>query len=184
MVEIQGITYIVHPAEGGLVKRVNRVHIWPCVYSPVPAPWRWRKSRVWICQDPGNRLRKSGRWSSFGGGASKKLEHQYNQCPPLTQLNPCHFCYTTNLNQKSQKLNLSLSERQCLHLLHRKAGDIMQGSTHHEPMSMSPTVVSQIASLGTVFFREAVKELSLSFITKPSLMTLTPKQGRVQPGGT
>lgn len=212
VVDVLGTTYTVQPAEGGPVKRVNRVDIRPCVKPPIQTP---RNVTEPICEPEVVMETQSESGNSDGEAEEGVIveEVSFAVNPNLDTGNcPVRDCECESAESESglrevevpvlsqeesesvepesrsdqtscvqapvptvqpkQKLS-SVSRVQPPTPAPRRSKRVNAGThpnPHHEPksvletLSLSPAMVSHIvASLGTVFFREALNEVKNSY---------------------
>lgn len=175
VIEIQGTTHTVEPVEGGPIKRVNRVDLRPCAQVPAPVTHK-RRVELNVERDDMS-MRDAESESSEEGvvlvecsGPSRvesltRAETETEQERRTTEVSPCHpeapagIEFGEDFQEQGGVPVLPTPRRST------RSNVGQHSNPHHEPRSaLSHNAVSQIiANLGTVFFREAVKELRNSY---------------------
>uniref|UniRef100_A0A3B1KCR2 Gypsy retrotransposon integrase-like protein 1 n=1 Tax=Astyanax mexicanus TaxID=7994 RepID=A0A3B1KCR2_ASTMX len=180
VVDIQGTTYSVEPVEGGPMKRVNRVDIRPFVFTPIPTPRKKSnlpRSETTTVND-----------TELDPGCIEEGVVLEEMCVPRLQIEMDRHAVPSNDRTESSPTSVEVGpeaetvesdtgsnlEVHSLPVPSPRRSKITNAghhsNPHHEPRSILESVpldsvtVSQIlSSLGTAFFREAVKEVKKSY---------------------
>ncbi len=173
VIEIQGTTHTVQPVEGGPIRRVNRVDLRPCVHIPGPvAPKRGAEPILEVGEastgDVDEEQFEEGivllECTGPNGDGSHRCTDAEDQMG-ISEVSPDDPTVPASieLGEGSQEQGGVPSLPPPRKSTRSNVGQ--HSNPHHEPKSaLSHSAVSQmIANLGTVFFREAVKELRNSY---------------------
>ncbi|KAJ8008775.1 hypothetical protein DPEC_G00081920 [Dallia pectoralis] len=175
VIEIRDTTYTVEPVEGGPVRRVNRVDLRPCVEMPVPTPRKrstnqpLEPDRLVPSPTPLQIVESELEDSEVDGVVVEQLMPRCSENPQVESSPLLRGLTEPVLREADQELELDFRP-ECSPVPAPRRSKRQHAGHHanpyHEPRSvldpgaLSPAVVSQIlASLGSVFFREAVKEV-------------------------
>ncbi|KAJ8009558.1 hypothetical protein DPEC_G00090130 [Dallia pectoralis] len=173
VIEIRDTTYTVEPVEGGPVRRVNRVDLRPCVEKPVPTPRKrstnqpLEPDRLVPSPTPLQIVESELEDSEVDGVVVEQLMPRCSENPQVESSPLLRGLTEPVLREADQELELDFRP-ECSPVPAPRRSKRQHAGHHanpyHEPRSvldpgaLSPAVVSQIlASLGSVFFREAVE---------------------------